>query len=163
MNVLAIHTTHDGCMTYVKNNKIIFHTQLDRYNRFKHTTFPVKLVFEILDNIKVDKILITSLGLKTLPSTPLWKDMLKDSKLKNVKIIFYDDYYHHLFHAYCGLTWNKKLKNILVCDGSGAKYGDNLERESLYFYNKKLEHVSTESNGIGIRYELFTKKHFTHF
>ncbi len=79
MNILAIHTTHDGCMTYVKNNKIIFHTQLDRYNRFKYTTHPVKSVFDILNNIKVNKILITSLGPKTLPTTSLWKDMLKDS------------------------------------------------------------------------------------
>ena len=52
MNILAIHTSHDGCMTYVKNNKIVFHTQLDRYNRFKHSTFPVKPVFEIIENLK---------------------------------------------------------------------------------------------------------------
>jgi predicted NodU family carbamoyl transferase len=162
MNILAIHTSHDGCITYVKNNKIIFHTQLDRYSRFKHTTFPVKSVFDILNNIKVDKILITSLGPLTLPSTPLWKNMLETSTLKNVPIIFYEDYYHHLFHAYCALTWDKKIKNILVCDGTGAKYGDNWERESLYFNNKKLEHVSTESNAIGHRYEVFTGKHFSH-
>ena len=53
MNILAIHTSHDGCMTYVKNNKIIFHTQLDRYNRFKHNTFPVKSLFEIIKNLEI--------------------------------------------------------------------------------------------------------------
>lgn len=163
MNILAIHTSHDGCMTYVKNNKIVFHTQLDRYNRFKHSTFPVKPVFEIIENLKIDKILITSLAAPTLPSTPIWKNMFeKHVKLKNVEIMYSEDRFHHAFHAYCAMTWNKKIKNILVCDGCGAKYGDSWERESLFFLNKNLQHITTESNKIGYHYECFTKKHFDH-
>ena len=161
MNVLAIHTSHDGCITYVKNNKIVFHTQLDRYNRFKHTTFPVKSIISIIENLPIDKIIMTCLDISS--SIEVWDNVLKkESKCKNIDILYYQHYYHHLLHAYCALTWDKKIKNILICDGSGAKYGDNIENESLYFYNKKLEHVSTESNQIGYRYEEFTTKHFDH-
>ena len=67
MNILAIHTSHDGCMTYVKNNKIVFHTQLDRYNRFKHSTFPVKPVFEIIENLKNEENLTTQEVLTKYP------------------------------------------------------------------------------------------------
>ena len=63
MNILAIHTSHDGCVTYVKNNKIIFHTQLDRYNKFKHATFPVKSIIKIIESLPIDKIIITCLDI----------------------------------------------------------------------------------------------------
>ena len=163
MKVLAIHASHDGCVTYVKNNKIVFHTQLDRYNRFKHTTFPVKPIIEIIENLEIDKILITSLAIHS--STRIWDNVLrKESKLKNLDILYYEDYYHHILHAYCALIWDTKIKNILVCDGGGAKYkNDTNERESLYFNVKnKIQHISTENNGIGKKYERFTKVHFGH-
>ena len=41
------------------------------------------------------------------------------------------------------LTWNKKIQNILVCDGRGTKYKDIFESESLYSFNK---HLITENN-----------------
>jgi len=158
MNILAIHTAHDGCITYVKNNKIIFHTQLDRYNRFKHNTFPTKSIVKVIENLEIDKVLVTHLN-GSNSSIEVWKDVLN----KHLNIIYYPHYYHHIFHAYCALTWNKKIKNILVCDGGGGEYAHNkVEQESLYFYNTQLGHISTESNGIGLRYELFTEKHFEH-
>ena len=161
MNILTIHTSHDGCVTYVENNKIIFHTQLDRYNKFKHATFPVKSIIKIIESLPIDKIIITCLDIAS--SIDVWTNVLKEeSKCKDIEIIYYQHYYHHLLHAYCALTWDKKIKNILVCDGAGAKYGNGIENESLYFFNKKLEHISTESNQIGYRYEEFTTKHFNH-
>ena len=59
MNILSIYTSHDGCMTYIKDNKIIFHTQLDRYNRFKYYSFPVKqTIKELEENLaEVDKLI----------------------------------------------------------------------------------------------------------
>jgi len=58
MNVLSIYASHDGCVTYVENNEIVFHTQIDRYNRFKHYSFPVKKLIEELEKLKIDKIII---------------------------------------------------------------------------------------------------------
>ena len=156
MNVLAIHASHDGCVTYVNNNKIVFHTQIDRYNRFKHCSFPVKKLIEEINKLPIDKVLLTCVDGNS--SVYLWNDILKnESKCKDLNFIYYEDAYHHLLHAYCALTWNKKIKNILVCDGRGTKYKDIFESESLYSFNK---HLITENNMIGERYEAFSKEHF---
>ena len=156
MNVLAIHASHDGCVTYVNNNKIVFHTQIDRYNRFKHCSFPVKKLIEEIEKLPIDKVLLTCVDGNS--SVYLWNDILKnESKCKDLNFIYYEDAYHHLLHAYCALTWNKKIQNILVCDGRGTKYKDIFESESLYSFNK---HLITENNMIGERYEAFSKEHF---
>lgn len=156
MNVLAIHASHDGCVTYIKNNKIVFHTQIDRYNRFKHCSFPVKKLIEEIEKLSIDKVLLTCVDGNS--SVYLWNDILKnESKCKNLNFVYYEDAYHHLLHAYCALTWNKNIENILVCDGKGTKYKDIFESESLYSFNK---HLITENNMIGERYEAFSKEHF---
>ena len=140
--MLAIHASHDGCVTYVNNNKIVFHTQIDRYNRFKHCSFPVKKLIEEIKKLPIDKVLLTCVDGNS--SVYLWNDILKnENKFKDLNFIYYEDAYHHLLHAYCALTWNKKIQNILVCDGRGTKYKDIFESESLYSFNK---HLITENN-----------------
>lgn len=161
MNVLSIHTSHDGCMTYVSKNKIIFHTQLDRYNRMKHYTFPTKNILNIIENLDIDKLIITHLEDH---STLLWRDVFQSSlKLKNIfnnNLIYYNNH-HHLFHVYCALTWNKNIKNILICDCRGKKINNNYENESYYTFNNLiLNHVITESNSIGEDYQNFTENFF---
>ena len=156
MNLLSLYLSHDGCATYIKDNKIVFHTQLDRYNRFKHSTFVSKGILDEIEKIEIDKILITyskeNCGL-------LWVQILPD-KLKE-KIFWYGLQFHHLFHAYCSLIWNKKISNILVMDGFGARYLNIDEQESLYTYkNNILKHIFTESNKIGETYQNFSKKKF---
>ena len=163
MNILSIYTSHDGCITYVEDNKIIFHTQLDRYNRFKYYTFPVKEIIKKIEKLPIDKILISS---SENNSMGIWEDLINNSKkLKNINIHFYNDKHHHLFHAYCALTWNKNIENILVCDGTGAlvvNAGD-MERESQYiFKDNELKHITTEFNKIGLDYEIFTALTFEH-
>ena len=158
MNILSIWASHDGCVTYIKDNKIVWHTQIDRYNRLKHWTFPVKKLKDELEKIEIDKIIISC---SSNHSLPIWYDILNQSKkLRKIEKIEYFEKYHHLFHAYCALTWNKKIKNILVCDGTGTDYKDSYERESLYSFNKELKHVTTEDNEIGLKYENFTNMHF---
>lgn len=157
MNLLAVHASHDGCMTYVKNNKLIFHTQLDRYNRFKHFSFPVKKTIQIIESLEIDKILITFLRNNSIQ---IWLDLLNEN-LKN-KIFWIDDKKHHLFHAYCSLTWEKNINNILIADGNGSNIDDNkTEQESLFYYkDNSIKNLFTESHGIGFDYEKFTQKFF---
>jgi predicted NodU family carbamoyl transferase len=157
MNILSLYLSHDGCITYIKNNKIIFHTQLDRYNRFKHSTIPTKQILKIIESLDIDKILITHLH---SVSVELWLRLL-NKNLKE-KIFFFGDSHHHLFHAFCSLTWRKNMKNILVMDGSGKLINDNKnEQESLfYFKNKFLKHILTESNSIGYDYQIFSEIFF---
>ncbi len=57
--ILALHTSHDGSLTYVVDNEIIFHTQLDRFNRFKHTSFPVKYLLDLIKSLDFNTFIIT--------------------------------------------------------------------------------------------------------
>ena len=61
MNILSIYTSHDGSITYVEDNKIIFHTQIDRYNKFKHFSFPTKEIITELEKLQIDTIIISLL------------------------------------------------------------------------------------------------------
>jgi predicted NodU family carbamoyl transferase len=157
MNILSIYASHDGSVTYVKNNEIVFHTQIDRYNRFKHYSFPVKNLIQELEKLEIDKIIISHSHHNAMG---MWDDLINNSnKLKNIEIHYYGEEHHHLFHAYCALTWNKNIKNILVCDGTGSKYKEIIERESLFNFGKRIK---TESNKIGLAYEHFTGCFFEH-
>ena len=157
MNILSIYASHDGSVTYVKNNQIVFHTQIDRYNRFKHYSFPVKNLIQELEKLEIDKIIISHSHHNAMG---MWDDLINNSnKLKNIEIHYYGEERHHLFHAYCALTWNKNIKNILVCDGTGSKYKEIIERESLFNFGKRIK---TESNKIGLAYEHFTGCFFEH-
>ena len=78
MKLLSLNTSHDGCLTYIINNTIIFHTQIDRYNRFKHFTFPTKKLINIIKELDFD-LLIHSCSASS--SMRLWKEVL-DSNIK---------------------------------------------------------------------------------
>ena len=48
MNILAIHTSHDGSITIVKNNRFFAHAQIDRFNNvLSNTVPPTKLLIQI--------------------------------------------------------------------------------------------------------------------
>lgn len=164
MKILSLHLSHEGCASYVDDNKIIFHTQIDRYNRFKNTTIPSKNLIDIIKNLSIDLILISYLPWAN--SVLIWEDFFKSlPNLKKSKMIVYGANHHHLFHAYCSLTWNKSFSNIFVADGTGKEYKNDFERESLYNFNKeKLIHINTfnkdDAPTIGLKYELFSEKHF---
>ena len=135
----------------------MFHTQIDRYNRFKYYSFPVKNLIQELEKLEIDKIIISHSHHNAMG---MWDDLINNSnKLKNIEIHYYGEEHHHLFHAYCALTWNKNIKNILVCDGTGSKYKEIIERESLFNFGKRIK---TESNKIGLAYEHFTGCFFEH-
>jgi predicted NodU family carbamoyl transferase len=157
MNILSIWPSHDGCATYIKNNKVVWHTQLDRYNRFKHYPSPSKALIQEFEKIEIDLIILAH---NVNNKRNEWFELLHESKkLRNIKLYEYGNQHHHLFHAYCGLTWNQKIRPILVCDGNGTYYEKGIENESLYSFGN---HVKTESNKIGARYEAFTFKYFGH-
>ena len=155
-SLLSLHFSHDGCATYVQNNEIIFHTQLDRYNRYKHAVLPSKKITDILLNLDFDKLLITQIPSR---STDEWFGLWNSNqiwlnKIKKVEIIDFALTEHHLFHAFCGLAWKKNIENIIVCDGQGILKNNVLESESIYKYrNNNLYHLLTENNNIGVNYQ----------
>ena len=155
-SLLSLHFSHDGCATYIQNNQIIFHTQLDRYNRYKHNSLPSKKITDLLLDLEFDKLIITQIPPR---STNEWFGMWRTNqawlnKFKKVKIINFALTEHHLFHAFCGLAWKKNIENILVCDGQGVLKNKVLESESIYKYtDNNLYHLLTENNNIGDKYD----------
>jgi len=155
-NLLSLHFSHDGSATYVKNDKVVFHTQLDRYNKYKHASLPSKKITDILLNLEFDKLLITQIPSR---STDEWFGMWKTNtswlnKLKKIEIINFELKEHHLFHAFCALAWKKNIENILICDGQGILKNNIIESESIYKFNKEnLYHSLTENNNIGFKYQ----------
>jgi predicted NodU family carbamoyl transferase len=162
MKILSIHFSHDGSVSYVDNNKIIFHTQLDRYNKIKHHSIPSKEILDIILNIDFDVFITTRTNSSCMAQ---WTDILNDetvwiNKFKKITRVDYGETNHHLFHAYCALTWNKKIKNILTCDGGGSRYLNDFERESYFKYNNKLTTLFKEQRKIGKEYEIGSKEIF---
>ena len=40
MNILSLHASHDGAISISSNNKLIVHTQLERFNKHKGFSNP---------------------------------------------------------------------------------------------------------------------------
>ena len=159
-NILALHLSHHGSITYVQNNKVIFHTQIDRYNRIKNTALPSYNLEKIIENLKVDTLIITRLKDTSLSE---WNYVFKNryhwkQKFKKLKVIDHSFSIHHLFHAYCSLVW-KDIDNkgtIFVHDGGGATLKNNIEeRESAYTYKKnKVNQMFLDTKTYGYRYRI---------
>jgi predicted NodU family carbamoyl transferase len=159
--ILALHTSHHGSLTYVVNNKLIFHTQLDRYNRIKNFSLPSKNILNIIKEIEFDTFVQTETSSSSIKA---WNEVFQEdpvlsNKIKNCKNFIYGINNHHLFHAYCSLIWNKNHNNILVCDGAGSPINQDFERESLFVLNNNiLEKKFTQFNKIGAFYEDSSKE-----
>jgi carbamoyltransferase len=158
-NILALHLSHHGTMTYVKNKKIIFHTQLDRYNRIKNSSLPSYTLEKILENLEIDILIITNLKYTSLEE---WKYIFKNcyhwkNKFKNLKVINHSYSIHHLFHVYCSLLWNKFEKGVVfVHDGGGAVFKNNVEeKETAFNINKnKINQIFLDENPYGYYYRV---------
>lgn len=61
-----------------KNNQIVFHTQIDRYNRFKYYSFPVKSLIQELEKLEIDKIIISHHSRDH--SMIIWDDLIKNNR-----------------------------------------------------------------------------------
>jgi len=163
--ILSLHLDHDGSATYVVNNKVVFHTQLDRYNRLKHSALITKNFLDYLYKLEFDVLIITFLYFDNVNilnsifhTSKRWID-----KLQKVKVIQYGKTEHHLFHAYGALTWNKFDNcKVIVMDGAGANkptlYSDkDYENETVFTYNKHLSCDKRTFLKLGKRYETISK------
>ena len=74
MNILAIHTSHDGAITVVKDDQFILHAQIDRFNHILSSAIPSKkLLIQIKSlKIKFDRLLITFLAGHNIRTFLVW-------------------------------------------------------------------------------------------
>ena len=151
MNILSLHLGHDGAITVLAGDEIIVHHQLDRFNKFKYEFIPT---FELLEkvkklNIKIDKVVTTSMGIMDFP---IWFFLKKFLNITAEDIIEVNQSDHHIFHALCAKHFFQLEKDfiIFVADGDGAEHflkhpspflqGLNVvENESIY--DDKLESI----------------------
>jgi predicted NodU family carbamoyl transferase len=163
MNILAIHTSHDGSISIVCDNTLIVHQQIDRFNKFKHDSIPSFELIQKIINLKItfDVIIYTSLNLDSFYN---WEDALINFNIinKDTTIIKYLHKEHHLFHKYCTYSFYDHV-NVLVFDGDGALKENETEQISLYI-NNDLKYFKSGKN-IGKIYQqlslVFFKKYFS--
>ena len=82
MNILAVHTSHDGSISIISDNVLVVHQQIDRFNKFKHDSIPCfELIQKIINlKIKFDVIIYTSLNLDSFYN---WEDALINFNIIN--------------------------------------------------------------------------------
>ena len=152
MNILAIHTSHDGAITIVKNDKFLLHAQIERFTGMVVSSIPsFKLLVQIKKlGITFDKIIITFL---TDSCHFWWEDALEKFKLisPHTQMHFAKDKNHHLFHSYCAKATIGERANMVVIDGSGSPLSDNKLEQETIFHKDKI--IFQEHNHIGKDYE----------
>ena len=186
MNVLSIYTSHNGAISVSKDNELIVHCEISRFNKFKHSPLPnyeiIKKIAEL--GIVFDVVLFAEMSDNL---TDLWRSFLfnKGSGLKffreclhpKAKILISKN--HHLFHAACAKSFNNNT-DYLVWDGNGAEvsleqnikgveqvsfYRNDLKQIRKYLYNpdpfnyqKDFLHTSPNNLGIGEAYTFLTRE-----
>ena len=159
---LYIHTSHDGSVTLIDDRRIIFHHQIDRFNRFKHTASPSFRFFEelIALNKKIEKLFFTFYPKDH--TTYFWQKYLTRLKLidKSTEIIYCTNR-HHIFHASCAKLFHPHADYFLVWDQQGAKTKKGLEQETLYTNNfspvYSNDRIENSNIGFGERYAIATR------
>lgn len=161
MNILAIHTSHDGSITIVKNNSFFAHAQIDRFNNVLSNTVPPTKLLKRLKNLNVqfDAVIFSFLQLVHSYHGYWEEQLIKFNLLKPNCLIKITNSDHHYYHTCCAKATVGNNKNIVVIDGHGSVLNDDgiCEQESIFQKDKKIY----ESNqNIGYNYELKTAKEF---
>jgi len=155
---LYLHTSHDGSLTAVKDGDLLFHHQLDRFNKLKHSSVPS---IDILKNLKrADKVYFTYYPKDN--STFFWKRVLERFKIIDKKTeIVLDEKIHHLYHASCAKLFFPYADYFFVWDQQGARSPHGIEQETLYTKNfDKIysnNRVDNFNIGFGERYAIATR------
>ena len=142
MKILTIPILlHDSSITEFNNGKIISYKMEERFSRKKHD-FYYNEILNLISKSKHDVFNYVVIIKHTLEeyTYPLESILKLLKKISYKKLLIFDDT-HHLYHAYCGF-YNSKFDEALCfsIDGAGAVLsGNNLELESIYYLNKKLE------------------------
>jgi carbamoyltransferase len=147
MSFLFIHASHDGAITIVKDKQIVVHTQIERFNRFKHTSFPSKLLIDCINNLNLNFKEIHITGIYNNHCVDQWAEILRANQIevKNVKL-FSDYNSHHDYHAYSNKLINiPEDSHFLVWDLAG----DRITEEN----DTRFEQTSIYDNNLNIIYK----------
>jgi carbamoyltransferase len=142
MKILSIPIlAHDASICVLENGLITSYKMEERFSRKKHDlNFDCILDLLLQENHnEFDKIIITKHFLDNYTySIETIKEKIKSFSYQEV---IFDNYNHHLYHAYCGFH-NSKFDEAICfsVDASGAiLQNGEIEIETIYYLNKKRE------------------------
>ena len=123
MKILSYHFGHDGSITYLRKGRIIFHSQLERTNKFKSHAIPSRELVDTLKrhDIKPDVFVLTWADYNDW--VPNLISLFKRNNIisEKTKILKIGRKEHHIFHALCAFHTTKfREGNIYVYDAHGA-------------------------------------------
>jgi|TARA_R100001530_G_scaffold11550_3_gene11076 carbamoyltransferase len=140
VNIIAIHTGHDGSVSVCSNNELVIHQKIDRYNKSKHNAYPSPELINKINSLDISFDIIIFTAISDRSVTDLWQDIFKNNLLrfnKGCKVYMHLDK-HHDFHAFSSAWFFKEdIDYHIVWDGNGSTstLGDTfycLENTSIY-------------------------------
>jgi carbamoyltransferase len=158
-----MHCGHNGSVTISKNNKLIVHTELERFSKIKYSGHVSNILIKKINelNIFFDLIVISHWQLnKNIFYMENKIFFLKLNRNKNCCIILEDlKFPHHFYHALSAIyNTNINFDQVIVLDEMGKIKGNYNEIESVYDNNLKEikkkyydKHVS-----LGIAYKIIS-------
>ena len=165
-NILGVTPGHNSSITLISDGKLILYIEEERFSKFKQDAFPIKAIFSIIRNYKIDEVVVTGAGNQSplmfkLTSPPTMENLYYSVIRKfypNVKFTDYSNQ-HHLTHV-SQTFYNSGFKEALgiVIDGNGSDYTYKdkiiLETESVfhctYPFNFKKVYYRCLSNDLNI-------------
>ena len=142
MSFLFIHCSHDGAITIVDNNEIVAHTQIERFNRFKHSSFLCKSLIDYINNLNLNFKSVHLTGIRHGHCVDQWIDILRANKIKlHQTELFVDFDHHHDYHAFSSKLFNfSNDAHFLVWDLAGDRVDidNNIKYEQTSIYDNHL-------------------------
>ena len=128
MKILSYHFGHDGSITFLEGNRIVYHSQLERFNKFKSNSVPSReLILELKKrNIQADIFILTWVFENNWCKTII--ELFKRNNIitSKTQIAIIGRKEHHAYHALCAFQFTKYTEaNVYVYDGHGASFYDN--------------------------------------
>ena len=167
MYILSIHFGHDGAFSISKNNELLMHCQLDRFNRVKHSCKLSNSVLIYFQSLKIifNFVIFTDLQEKDNVQDEYYlRKAFSKLKLINKHTQFINfankqNRQHHLFHAYCSMVTIGSNEKYVVADGGGI-VDETYKYEWESVYDKNFNLVSKYNKQIGVYYGSVTAELF---
>ena len=125
MNVLAINPGHNGSAALVVDGKLEVYIEEERMSRMKQDGNPFKSMIWIMQNYRIDGLIICGTGSEPEKSPLPWTGETSYHALvrkfyPNVKLIYFGDYHHHghAASAFYGSGFDSAA--ALIVDGCGS-------------------------------------------
>ena len=148
MNYLFIHASHDGTITIVQENKVIVHTQIDRFNRFKYTSFPSRTLIEFINSLNLEFKEVHITGLTNNHCAAQWAECLQSDIIVGYETqVYVDVHSHHNYHAYSNQLispFNKSHHLVWDLHGDLIFKKDKFYAEQTSIYDDDLKVIHKE-------------------